>query len=69
MRKIALALIRFYKKISFLLPPSRCPYVPSCSAYAEEAFSRYTFMKALTVSVKRLARCHPFTKGGFDPVV
>ncbi|MEI8349394.1 MAG: membrane protein insertion efficiency factor YidD [Candidatus Omnitrophota bacterium] len=68
MRKTALSLIRLYKKISFLLPPSRCRYTPSCSAYAQEAFTRYSFMKALRLSSVRLLHCHPFTKGGFDPV-
>ncbi|MBQ7265094.1 MAG: membrane protein insertion efficiency factor YidD [Firmicutes bacterium] len=68
MTKLALGLIRFYKKyISPLLPPS-CRFTPSCSQYAYEAFSKYGFFKGLGLSVWRILRCNPFCKGGYDPV-
>ncbi|HUF13235.1 MAG TPA: membrane protein insertion efficiency factor YidD [Longimicrobiales bacterium] len=64
----ALAVIRFYRRgISPLLPPS-CRYVPTCSAYAEEAIRRYGAARGGWLAVRRLARCHPFGGQGHDPV-
>jgi uncharacterized protein len=45
-----------------------CRFVPSCSAYAYEAVSRHGAVRGLWMSLARLARCHPFGRGGFDPV-
>lgn len=53
--------------ISPLFPPS-CRYHPSCSAYAKEALQTRGVFSALFLSLKRVLRCHPFSKGGFDPV-
>lgn len=64
----ALAVIRFYQRgISPLLPPS-CRYVPTCSAYAEEAIRRYGAGRGGWLALRRLARCHPFGGHGHDPV-
>jgi putative membrane protein insertion efficiency factor len=69
MKWMALALLRTYKwLISPLLGPA-CRYVPSCSEYAMEAVERYGVLKGGLKAAWRLARCHPFAKGGFDPVV
>jgi hypothetical protein len=69
MKAIALLLLRSYKwVISPLLGPA-CRYVPSCSEYAMEAVARYGVVKGGLKSARRLARCHPFAHGGFDPVV
>jgi len=63
-----LALIRFYRAfISPLFPPS-CRFHPTCSAYAVEAFETHNFFKASWLSVWRILRCNPFSKGGYDPV-
>lgn len=68
LKKIALLLIKFYRK--FISPMTRpsCIYIPTCSQYALEAIEKYGFFKGGFMSVKRILRCHPFAKGGFDPV-
>jgi putative membrane protein insertion efficiency factor len=67
MKYIALALIRYYQIVSSVLPP-RCRFYPSCSNYAREAIEIYGFLKGSFLTAKRLLRCHPFCKGGIDPV-
>ncbi len=68
MKYIFMALIRFYQlAISPALPPS-CRYYPSCSAYGYEAIRRYGAIRGGWLAVKRVARCHPFHAGGYDPV-
>ena len=60
--------VRCYRcVISPLLGP-RCRYLPSCSAYCLESLARYGPQKGLWLSVKRLARCHPWGASGYDPV-
>lgn len=66
--KTVLALLRAYKwAISPLLPRS-CRYVPTCSEYAMEAVERYGALRGVWMALGRLLRCHPFAKGGYDPV-
>ncbi|MBM3134101.1 MAG: membrane protein insertion efficiency factor YidD [Chloroflexi bacterium] len=68
MKPLVLALIRFYQNtISKLLPPS-CRFYPSCSQYGYEAVSKYGVLRGGWLAVRRLARCHPFNPGGYDPV-
>ncbi|MBI4114896.1 MAG: membrane protein insertion efficiency factor YidD [Candidatus Niyogibacteria bacterium] len=45
-----------------------CKFFPSCSEYSLEAFRRYSFSRALRYSLRRVIRCHPFAKGGWDPL-
>lgn len=67
-RSIALLCIYVYRHaISPLFPPS-CGYVPTCSEYAMIAFERFGFWRGFWLSAKRIGRCHPFAKGGYDPV-
>ncbi len=54
--------------ISPLYPPC-CKFVPSCSSYALEAYQNYNVIKASWLVFKRLIKCHPFSKGGFDPLL
>ncbi|MCK4912297.1 MAG: membrane protein insertion efficiency factor YidD [Candidatus Omnitrophica bacterium] len=67
MRKIALFLIGLYRSGSRFLP-RHCIYTPTCSEYAQEAFLRKPFFKAIKLILMRILRCNPFVKGGFDPV-
>jgi len=68
MKRIALVLIRFYQlAISPFTPPS-CRYVPTCSQYGYEAITKHGLIKGGLLTAKRLLRCHPFSKGGIDPV-
>jgi len=69
LKKLLLGLIGFYReKISPFTPPS-CRFTPTCSAYAQEAITRYGAKKGFCLACKRLCRCNPFYKGEFyDPV-
>ena len=67
-QQAVLGLIRLYRySVSPFLPPS-CRFTPTCSRYALEAIERYGIFKGLFYSVKRIARCHPFCRGGYDPL-
>jgi putative membrane protein insertion efficiency factor len=68
MRWLFLNLIRFYQRfISPLTPPS-CIYSPTCSTYAYQAISKYGALHGGMLALRRLARCHPWGRGGHDPV-
>ena len=69
MKKLLLALIRFYQRhISPSTSPS-CRFRPTCSAYAYEAINKYGALKGGWLALKRICRCHPFYKGDpYDPV-
>jgi uncharacterized protein len=68
MRHLAAFLIRLYQwTLSPLLGP-RCRFYPSCSQYALEALMRFGVLEGGWLAMQRLARCHPWHPGGFDPV-
>jgi uncharacterized protein len=68
MKTLALWTLRTYKRwLSPVFPPS-CRYVPTCSEYAMEAVETFGFLRGTLLSAGRLLRCHPFVKGGYDPV-
>lgn len=69
MKKILIFLIKFYRKyISPLKMRSTCIYIPTCSQYGLEAITKYGAIKGSFLTIKRILRCNPFAKGGYDPV-
>ena len=69
MKKLFLALIRFYRRSISPLTPAVCRFTPTCSAYAYEAIEKYGAFKGGFLALKRFFRCHPFYKGDpYDPV-
>lgn len=68
MKHLLIALVHLYQKyISPLFPPS-CRYNPTCSTYMVQALEKHGFLKGLLMGIGRIFRCHPFIKGGKDPV-
>ena len=65
---VFLLAVRAYRAVLAPILPRACRFEPSCSAYAEEALSKHRLPTALRLIVLRLLRCHPFHRGGFDPV-
>ncbi|MGJ5711638.1 membrane protein insertion efficiency factor YidD [Staphylococcus auricularis] len=68
MKKIFLALIHFYQHYISPLTPATCRFYPTCSEYTREAIEIHGPIKGLWLGIKRISKCHPFHKGGFDPV-
>lgn len=68
MKKMLITLIKFYQKLP-LSSHSKCRFQPTCSNYAIEAISLYGVFKGSYLSIKRIVKCNPLTKPGYDPVV
>ena len=70
MKALLLALIRFYRADVSPLRPPACRFIPTCSQYAQEAVERYGAVRGGALAARRLAKCHPFYRGGrlYDPV-
>jgi putative membrane protein insertion efficiency factor len=68
MRQLALDLIKLYQGTVSEVTPHSCRFQPTCSHYASEAIERYGFVRGSWLAAKRIARCNPLSKGGYDPV-
>lgn len=68
MKRLLMAAIRLYRAlISPLFPPS-CRFEPTCSQYALQAVELFGAIRGGWMGIKRIAKCHPFHRGGYDPV-
>ena len=68
MKQVLLALVRFYQVAISPYRPPCCRYIPTCSQYALEAIEKYGALKGGWLAFRRILRCNPFHKGGYDPV-
>ena len=68
LKKIIIALIRFYQLALSPLKQPTCQLSPTCSQYSIEAIERFGVIKGTYLSVRRILKCHPFHEGGYDPV-
>ncbi|MBI2028612.1 MAG: membrane protein insertion efficiency factor YidD [Candidatus Levybacteria bacterium] len=77
MKHIVLVFIRFYQKTSFFhkalfrtlfLSDSVCKYQPTCSSYTYQAVEKYGAIRGMRLGLKRIIRCHPWARGGYDPL-
>ena len=66
--RVLMALLRFYKQNISPLLGQRCRFYPTCSEYMYIAVERYGALKGFWMGLKRLVRCQPFCRGGYDPV-
>ncbi|MEO0280763.1 MAG: membrane protein insertion efficiency factor YidD [candidate division WOR-3 bacterium] len=68
MNRIFIYFIKIYKRfISPMFPPT-CRFTPTCSEYSLQAYQKYNFIKASFLTIRRILRCNPFSKGGYDPL-
>ena len=71
MKKILIKLIELYQKhISLWLESKniRCKFYPTCSEYTKQAIEKYGVVKGVGLGIKRILKCNPFSKGGYDPL-
>ncbi|MDQ1704097.1 MAG: uncharacterized protein QOF18_463 [Frankiaceae bacterium] len=68
MTRVLLAVITGYRRLIGPLLAPRCRFVPSCSAYAQEALTVHGAGRGSWLAIRRIGRCHPFHPGGYDPI-
>ncbi|MBN1526531.1 MAG: membrane protein insertion efficiency factor YidD [Candidatus Omnitrophica bacterium] len=69
MKALVIGLIRFYRNYLSFMHLRCCRFYPSCSEYAVDAVDKYGVVLGLWKGLKRLCRCHPFSAGGYDPLI
>lgn len=69
MKNVLIFLVKFYQKyLSGLKSAPSCRFIPTCSEYALQAITKYGAVKGLYLAIRRVLKCHPLHKGGYDPV-
>ena len=68
MKNLLILIIEFYQDWISPLKPPTCRFIPTCSNYAITAIKKYGAKTGVILTIKRLLKCHPFHKGGYDPV-
>jgi putative membrane protein insertion efficiency factor len=68
MKDILIRMIKFYQKYISPMKSTKCPYFPTCSNYGIEAIEKHGAIKGGILTIWRIIRCNPFSKGGYDPV-
>ncbi|MGB8707266.1 MAG: membrane protein insertion efficiency factor YidD [Dehalococcoidia bacterium] len=68
MKRFVLELIKLYQSTVSKVTPPACRFEPTCSHYTYKAIQKYGLVKGSWLAAKRLARCHPWSDGGYDPV-
>jgi len=68
MKRLSLGLIKLYQVTLSQVMPHNCRFTPTCSQYTYEAISKFGLIKGTWLGARRIAHCHPFNPGGYDPV-
>jgi len=68
MKRLLIAMVRTYQYAISPFMAARCIHYPTCSSYAVEALDKHGWLRGSGLAMRRLLRCHPFAKGGYDPV-
>ena len=68
MKKILIKFILFYQKYISPMLGKKCKFYPTCSEYTKQAIIKYGCIKGVLLGLKRIMKCHPFSKGGYDPL-
>jgi len=68
MKYLLIGIVRLYQLIISPYMPSSCRYHPTCSQYGIDALKKHGALKGIWLTIKRIGRCHPWSKGGYDPV-
>ncbi len=68
MKQLLISCIQFYRRYISPMTPPACRFYPTCSQYGIEAIETHGALKGSMLTAARISKCHPFHKGGFDPV-